>query len=95
MVEKILGFLASPIKKFIKWQRVEAIAAAAMAAKDTSAGHRVYLRSMTMLEIELGVQNEDNCKVSEGHLDNVQELMEKAQEEPKAEELLLEDKNDG
>jgi len=57
-----------------KWERVAALGQVALAAKDAPAGHRVYLRAMTMIEIELGIKNDKNAEVGEGYLASVKML---------------------
>lgn len=74
-LDQVLNRLYGPINHASKWQRVSALGSAALAAKDTKAGHRVYLRCMSMLEIELGVANPSNAEVQEGFLDSVEGLV--------------------
>jgi len=73
-----------------KWQRVQALGQVAEAAKNCPAGHRVYLRAMTVLEIELGITNAKNAEVAEGHLVSVDSLMFKAEETEEDKVLLVE-----
>ena len=74
-VNKVLNFIKYPIVQYLKWKRVEALSRVAEGAKNTKAGHRVYLRAVTMMEIELGVDNQDNYEVKEGYLDSVSDLI--------------------
>ena len=85
VVKSVFSYLANPIREFLKWNRVSALAQAAHAAKDTKAGHRVYLRAITMIEIETGIVNDDNSEVKEGHLGAVTELI-ATQEDPQTDE---------
>jgi len=87
MDENLTPMQVEEILQRVKWERIAALAAAAGAGKDAPAGHRVYLRAMTMLEIELGIRNEHNYEVKEGFLDNVETLMRKP---TKDEDLLVE-----
>lgn len=77
----IRDFLFSPIQKYLKLKRLEAIAKVADASKSTDAGHRVYLRCMTILELELGIDNKKNYEVSEGYLQSTQDLVSKKDDE--------------
>ena len=52
----------------INWEKINALGTAACGAKDAVAGHRVYLRCMTLLELELGIINPKNYEVKEGFL---------------------------
>jgi len=71
-----------------KWERVAALGKAAEAAKNTDAGHRVYLRAMSMLEVELGIINPNNSEVTEGYLEDIDRLIKK-------DETLLTEEDDG
>jgi len=93
----IVGRIGSMFKSYSKWQRVNALGQAAQAARDTTAGHRVYLRAMSMLEVELGILNAENSEVAEGYLENVQDLVgtpvPEEKEQVDSEELLIEEKD--
>lgn len=74
LINQVYSKIADPIQMYLKSQRIAALAKAAEGAKDTPAGHRVFLRAMTMLEVELGIMNEENSEVQEGFISSVQEL---------------------
>jgi hypothetical protein len=91
-VDHLLEQVREPIGHSMKWHRIISLAAAANAAKDTPAGHRVYLRCISMLEVELGIMNPDNAEVKEGFLGSVEQLIAQA---PQDEESPVDDENEG
>jgi hypothetical protein len=89
--ELVMQNLGAMFVNYSKWQRVQALGQAAEAAKNTKAGHRVYLRCMSMLEIELGVDNGNNAEVSEGFLDSLDRLVARSSDEMPEESPLEEE----
>jgi hypothetical protein len=64
----VWGFFLGAIQRFVKISTLGALGCVANGAKDTAAGHRVYLRAITLLEKEFGIDNPRNAEVSEGFL---------------------------
>jgi len=75
----------------LKWDVVRSVATAALASKNTPAGHRVYLRCMSILETELGIDNDKNAEVAEGYLSSLSELFPQQPEVIEKKELFRED----
>jgi len=80
-MESIMSYLSEPIKTYFKWKRIEALGQVARGTMGPKAGHRVYLRAVTMLEIELGIGNGRNTEVQEGYLKSVDQLMPQEEED--------------
>ena len=97
LIDYLIQKISFPIREFLKWKKVNAIANAGIAAKDTQAGHRVYLRAITDLEVELGIKNDANCEVQEGYLNSVDDVRykpktNKIDDNSKEEQILLNEK---
>ena len=86
-IDYIFSKIIDPIKQALKFQRISSLAHAANATKNVPAGHRLYLRSVTLMELELGIKNEHNAEVKEGILTSVQELVTQKKPVVKEEEV--------
>ena len=75
-----LNYFSEHIGMFLKLHKINSLGVAANAAKNTKAGHRVYLRCMTLLENELEIKNEENAEKEEGFINNKLEEWKKQKE---------------
>lgn len=75
IVEYVFEKAFEPVSIYLQNQRLNALGQVLQGAKDTQAGHRVYLRAMTILEGEFGIYNESNAEVAESHIAHVGEVI--------------------
>ena len=66
-ISQIWSELRGLLISYNKFHRINALANALNGAKNTKAGHRVYLRSATLLEYELSIDNTENAESNEGY----------------------------
>jgi len=64
-VSKVLAFIENPIKQYLKFHRINALAAAVQSTRGIAVGDNVCLQSIKYLEIELGIRKADEVNNKE------------------------------